>query len=363
MTQQDIAAMRAEADRIHARYDAHFAGQPRISRDPTLLDEMVASTDALLPRARAAGPDADALVATLEKNRTLYIDEANAVRSAQAAPPEVLAGHELGTWAQLTFNRYRRHFAGKARATRDLGLLGEMIAELTRIEGALKGLGARLDGPASSIESTLEQATSSRELYERERGAIRTARGAGTLDEQGDILATVANDQFALYKGHFAGKSRLSRRPALMERMVDSLGTVLERMRALQTQGLHAEGNTRNIGIVEARLTLYRQELDKIREARQGSSLSQLVSAFGEAANKVFEAYREGFAGKDRKTRDPEALSVLCDALYDLARQMDDLDRVREDETNQHNLAVVLDQLRLYEREYGLIVEARSDAG
>lgn len=356
MTKNDIDALRRRADRVHARYDAHFAGQPRISRDASLLDEMIAETDGLLKSARAER--ADALVATLEKNRALYVQEAAAVREAQQAPPEVLAAHELATWAQTAFNRYRRHFAGKARATRDLGLLGEMIDDLTRIDRALAGLGARSDDPM--IGSTREQVQQSLELYKRERGAIVEARAAGTLGEQGDMLAAVANGQFELYRQHFAGKSRLSRRPALLERIVDTLGQVHERMRALQKQGLHAEGNARNIGVVEGRLALYREELEKIREIRQSSTLPQLVSAFGEAANQVFDAYRETFAGQDRATRDPEALTVLCDALYDLARQMEDLDRVRDDESNQHNLAVVLDHLRLYEREYGLIVDARA---
>lgn len=361
MTKTDTAALRAQADGIHARYDAHFAGQPRISRDPSLLDEMVREIEDLLPRARAAG--ATELVETLEKNHALYGKEAAAVREAQAAPPDVLTAHELGSWATLTFNRYRRHFAGKSRGTRDLGLLGEMITDLERIERAVDGLRERAEEPVASIESTFKEVSESRELYVRERTAIREARGAGTLDDQGNTLASVANDQFKLYRHHFAGKSRLSRRPALMERMVASLEVVHQRMKALEAQGLHAETNTRNISIVEGRLAAYREELEKIRESRQQSSLERLVSAFGEAANKVFEEYRAGFAGQDRRTRDPEALSILCDALYDLARQMDDLDRVREDERNQHNLAVVLDQLRLYEREYGLVVDARSDAG
>ncbi len=359
MTQQDLAALRSEIDRIHARYDAHFSGQPRVSRDPTLLDEMVKQTDALLPRVRAAG-DAG-LVETLEKNRTLYSNEARAVREAQAAPPEVLSAHELGAWANLTFNRYRRHFAGKSRATRDLGLLAEMIDDLGRVERAVEALQKRLDQPVASVDGTLKEVSDSRALYTRERAAIREARGAGTLDEQGSILASVANDQFQLYRHHFAGKSRLSRRPALMERMIASLELVLERMKALEAQGLRSDSNTRNIGIVDSRLTLYREELSKIRETRQQNSFSRLVSAFGESANGLFEKYREGFAGQDRKTRDPDALSVLCDGLYDLARQMDDLDRVREDETNQHNLAVVLDQLRLYEREHRMVVDARAD--
>ena len=54
-----------------------------------------------------------------------------------------------------------------------------------------------------------------------------------------------------------------------------------------------------------------------------------------------------------------DLLNRIFEGLYDLARQMDDLDRVREDSGNEHNLAIVLDALRLYDREDALIREAR----
>lgn len=357
MTQPDPNAARRRAEQIHARYDAHFAGQPRVSRDASLLDTLVAETDKLL-ETLGDGDASDALRASLQKNRALYEREAKAVREAQAAPSEVLAAHELAAWAQFTFNRYRRHFAGQPRATRDLGLLAELIDDLVRIERGLAGLSGRSDD--SMIGSTLDQVRASLELYRAEQGAVAEARGAGTLQEQADILASVANAQFSLYRAHFARKSRVSRRPALLERIVQGLEQTGERMRALSAQGLHAEGNRRNIEIVEQRARLYRDELEQVRSARQGTSFTQLVSELGAAANEVFSSYREQFAGRDRGGRDPELLSEMCDALYDLARQMDDLDRVREDETNQHNLAVVLDHLRLYERELKLIQEAKA---
>ncbi|MCB9552084.1 MAG: hypothetical protein R3F65_29220 [bacterium] len=357
MTETDIESARRRANQIQARYDAHFAGQPRVSRDASLLDTLIAESDRLLTELRSHR-DGAALRDTVQKNRDLYRREAEAVRAAQNAPAEVLAAHEFAAWAQFTFNRYRRHFAGQARATRDLGLLAELIADLARFERSLAGLADRNDDPM--IRSTLDQVRESLALYRSEQAAIAEARGAGTLQEQADILAAVANGQFVLYRAHFAGKSRVSRRPALLERMVETLATVADRMKALDAQGLRAESNTRNVGIVTERLALYREELERVRETRQQTSFQTLVSGLGEAANTVFTTWREQFAGKDRTTRDPQVLSEMCDALYDLARQMDDLDRVREDDTNQHNLAVVLDHLRLYEREYGLIQEAKA---
>jgi hypothetical protein len=359
MSHTDIEAARRRAAQIQARYDAHFAGQPRVSRDASLLDTLITESERLLADLRSSrDAAATELRDSVTKNRELYRREAEAVRAAQSAPGEVLAAHEFATWAQFTFNRYRRHFAGQARATRDLGLLAELIGDLVRFERGLAGLADRHEDPM--ITATLEQVRSSIALYRGEQGAIVEARGAGTLQEQADILAAVANGQFTLYRAHFAGKSRVSRRPALLERMVETLTGVAERMRALDAQGLHAESNTRNVAVVGERLAMYRDELDRVRETRQATNFNQLVSALGEAANTIFTTYREQYAGKDRTGRDPQVLSEMCDALYDLARQMDDLDRVREDDQNQHNLAVVLDHLRLYEREYGLIQDAKA---
>ena len=134
-------------------------------------------------------------------------------------------------------------------------------------------------------------------------------------------------------------------------------------MNALQIQGLHDDANERNMQIVGERLGMYRKELEAVRGARQGTTMERLVHALGEEANSLFEEYRGHFAGQDRATRDLSLLDRLFEALHDIARQMEDLDRVRPDENNQRNLAVVLDHLRLYGREDDLIREAQpSDA-
>ena len=177
--------------------------------------------------------------------------------------------------------------------------------------------------------------------------------------EQASILATVANAQFRLYSDHFAGKSRLSRRPARLERIVGTLTQTRDRMDALRQQGLHDPSNERNIGVVDGRLELYRKELEAVRSARQQTSMEALVRGLGEAANAAFDQYREHFAGQDRGTRDLQLLDSILEELHDMARQMDDLDRVRDDPANQRNLAIVLDQIRSYDREDQLIRDAK----
>lgn len=359
MNRPTADALRTRVQTIHQRYDTYFAGQPRISRDAALLDEMLVQLDALAAELAALPKDErPELQSTVDANRALYRREAEAIRALQAGGPELHAAHDASQWAQLTAHRYRRHFAGRARGTRDLALLGEMIDDLARIERSLVEMQPRVDDEI--VATTLATVRQNLELYRGERTAIATAREAGTLQEQADTLAALANDQFQLYRDHFAGQSRLSRRPALLERIIGQLEQLGDRMRALEAQGLYAESNEKNAQIVAERVGLYRQELGAVREARQQASLSALVDAFGEAANAVFARYREHFAGQDRGSRELDRLAALCDSLFDLARQMDDLDRVRADETNQHNLSVVLDHLRLYEKEYGLIQESRS---
>lgn len=356
----DFDSIIARANQLQARYDANFAGQPRISRNPTMLDEMAAEAQQLIAAAGTLEEaDTTEVVARLEKSVSLYRDEAVSIRTAQAASSDTHVAHEFGGWAQLVFERYRRHFAGQSRSTRDLGLLGEMVDTLERLQRNLEAL----DHEEAATQDALRSIETNLSLYRAERAEIVAARGAGTLNEQAGILAAVANEQFTLYRSHFAGHARLSRRPGLLDRMILTLEGVLDRMEGLRTQGLHLESNDKNIQVVNTQLSAYRKELEAVRAARQNTTYENLVNGLGEAANKIFERYRENFSGQDRKTRDAGLLSTLCDGLYDLACQMDDLDGVRDNETNQHNLSVVLDHLRMYQREHRMVLEAQSGTG
>src|SRR5690606_11604775 len=85
--------------------------------------------------------------------------------------------------------------------------------------------------------------------YQKEIDLIEKAQASGTADEQASLLATLANGQFSVYQGHFAGEPRVSRRPALLMRVISELRKIKERMVAFKQSGLDAEFNERNIGI------------------------------------------------------------------------------------------------------------------
>ncbi len=358
--QPSLADLRKKVNDLNAQYDAFFAGQPRISRDAALMDSL---RDGLQPvvaalQALPAGTERDDILRTAQNNLNLYGTEGDAIRKAQAAGPDALEAHRLATWSTFTTRRYVRHFAGRARATRDLGLLNELIEDLKRLNEDVATLGQEFsNGELSEARTTVEN---SLRLYQEERTAIQEACTRATPEELADVLAQVANDQFQLYQDHFVGKARNSRRPDLLQRMVGSLQGVLDLMQSVGAKLPGHTHNGRNIETVTRQIQFFESELGEIRKARQESSFKDLVGALGQAANQVFEEYRQHFAGQDRRTRELARLSKLCDQLYEIAHQMDDLDRVREDEMNLHNLSIVLDNLRFYEREYDEVQKAQN---
>lgn len=351
--------VRRGIDDVVQRYTAFFAGQPRITRDARMLDQMVRDLEGMKPDLLALpGTERGELTTRVNDAIELYRKEAQAVRASQEQGPEALAAHRLATWSYLTFARYRHHFAGQSRGTRDLLLMGEMIADLEQLQVQMTAQKRR--ATTDELEQAHTAVVDQLNLYREERKAIAQVRIDGDLPEQSDRLAALANNQFSLYGDQFAGKSRLSRRPMLLERIIDSLRQIGERMQALVTQGHKHESNRRNIEIVNERIAAYRKELAEVQKVRAATDFPSLINALGAAANEVFAEYREHFAGQDRATRDLARLTKLLDSLFDIGRQMDDLEQVRHDDTNARNLQIVLDNLRMYDREHAAIQEAKA---
>ena len=142
--------------------------------------------------------------------------------------------------------------------------------------------------------------------------------------------------------------------------MIDNLTETLERMKALRAKGLRVEYNDKNIEIVEQSLGTYRSELTEIRKARQTTKIADLQGMLGGAANEVFEAYRKAFAGQDRRTRDLDLLTTICDQLGEIGKQMASLGAFEPTDQNTKNLQIVTDQRVLFEREYTMIEEAKA---
>jgi hypothetical protein len=355
--------IRSQVDQIGAEYDGLFAGHSRVTRDLNVLNDLsnrMKRCQEDLERIQRTIPAAEfgQIRDSIRQSLQIYDTERKEIMRVKSLGPDFAEFDDLRTQANLVFGMYRRHFAGKSRSTRDLGLLAEMIDDLERISENMKELGPTIP-PGHGVQEDIDLVAQNHKMYVAERGEIVEARGMGTSEEQGTTLAECANGQFKLYDTHFAGKSRATRRPALLQRMIDTLTQVQDRMKNLRTQGLRDNPNDQNIEIVEQSLGTYRTEINEVRKAREGVSFQTLQGNLGGAANEIFQKYAQNYAGQDRRTRSLELLSDICDELSELGRQMWDLGRAEPSEMNDRNLQIVTEQRVMFEREYTMIEEAK----
>lgn len=364
MATPNVKQLQQQVDALASEYSARFAGHPRATRDPNDLSSILARLRGLKSQADTLpGGTRDLEVRSLreviESNIKLYENEKTLIEQARAGGGAVVEFAKLGTQANFAFARYRRHFANKSRNTRDLGLLAELIEELTKIQASMQELLPKVSNQ-SGAEGDLKLVTDNLTLYRQERGEIVDARNTGTAEDQANTLAEVANEQFKLYRDHFAGQARATRRPQLLQRMIDNLEQIRDRMQTLRQQGLRADFNDKNIEVVTQNLETYRNELKEIRKVRESTKIDDFVGNLGGAANTVMEGYDQNFAGQDRRTRDIELLGTLCDRLYEVFIQMRDLDRATRNNSNASNLAITTDNLTMLEREYTAVDDAKN---
>lgn len=360
-----VETLGKELEQVDREYATDFAGHSRLTRDVDQIDRMIKRTASVVSQiekipAAAQGPDLQRMREAASASLTLYKNEKVAILQAQEVGPAFEQFSVEATAANFTFGRYLRHFAGQDRSTRDVALLGELVDDLRQID---KRMTALLEtAPKGAQDFTKDRAVVRENLaqYTKEIELIEAAQKSGTPEEQASVLATLANNQFAIYQLHFAGEPRISRRPALMMRVVGTLKKVRERMAALKTSGLSVEFNDKNMGIVDDRLGVYENELAEIRKLRQATSMTDIMGELGGAANKLFEQYRTNFADKPRTSADPQLLSNLSDKLGEVRRQMADLARAEESEMNLKNLDIVTEQLVMFESEFEQVVRARA---
>lgn len=354
--------LREEMDLISGEYDRDFAGQSRASRDIEQLDGIIRRTGDVLRRiddipVAAQGPQLANLRELVSGSKGVYETEKKAVLDARQQGPEFPEFSRLATAANFVFARYGRHYAGQNRSTRDAGLLAEMVEDLKQIKTRMNAVANKKK--SDTYGRDLEVVTQNTQMYTQELAEIQKAQKEGTQEEQAGLLATLANDQFAVYRTHFAGHSRVTRRPQLLQRAIDNLKRFHVGMKALETAGFVNEHNPKNIEVVQQNLALYESELVEIRKARQSTSMVDLMGELGGAANELFEQYRQNFAGKNRTTVAMDLLSTICDKLGELLRQQSDLARAEKNDMNENNMNIVSDQLAMYEQEWEAVKAAQ----
>lgn len=363
-----IQSIQQEFDQINNEYAEHFAGQSRATRDLNRLASLTSRTKSLLARietipAAARGADITSLANDISEQIKLFDAERGNIERAKKAGPALEKFAPLATAANFTFARYVRHFAGQSRDTRDPDLLDEMIEELVRLDKEMGDLISKTSGDAvNDFRNDQNTVRQNLDMYRQEREQIVKIQSSGSPEAQAERAATLANNQFELYRQNFAGHSRVSRRPQLLQRMIKNLERTQGIMEKVQKSGFAPDFNAGNLDIVKQNLDMYRSELAEIRKAKEQNKPEDIAGELGDAANKLFAEYREGFAGKNRTQVDQKLLSSICDRLYEVFRQMRDLVRLGAGEMNTKNLEIVTDQLSLFTREYDAVGEAQKGA-
>jgi tetrahydromethanopterin S-methyltransferase subunit G len=334
---------------LRNRYQGRFAGQPRITRDLSELQAMIADLDGLKS-------DDAAETELIGQLRASWSSEADAIETAQKSGAGVRELQDIQQWFDETVGRYRRNFAGQNRATRDIGILFEMIADLEWLSARLDN--APADAPADQadeLEKVVEQHAT---LCKGEVDAIRQARRSGTQQERAMRLANLANGQFARYRSLFANQNRVSRRPSSLDTIVRVLTEIRDEMITLGT--VPGTPHMDNLGIVDRRLGAYQTEQTALHKMAQENGAEARGLAIGDAANKLFATYREEYAGKPRTQADPDRLNEIWEQLWCLTRELGDLSKLTPSPTLHRNLQITRDMLRLFSREHSAISDARS---
>ncbi|MBN2799878.1 MAG: hypothetical protein JXX28_12100 [Deltaproteobacteria bacterium] len=349
-------------DSIHDRYRGHFAGQSRATRDLGLLSQL---TDELQPlRAQASAlsgvlPGGEGIVGRIDEYLALYQSEQQAISKLQAAGPDATDAATLVDWDQVDHQRYARHFAGQSRLTRDHGLMIELSDQSRGRIAAFKGILGRQG--EDFMPGVLDTLVARQKMYDKEREEIPHAIASVSPADRARYLATAANGQFQLYRDHFEGKARNTRRLPLIQRMTQQLRVILREMETLRDRhGVNTESHRSNIEKVSARITHHQNEMVQIQAAVGQTSLGDRISGLANEANALFQTYREGYAGKARAQADLSQLGLLCDQLHEIGLTMVELHEQLSNPTLAKNTAIVLENLKRYEREYEAIKATRT---
>ena len=361
---QRAAKIRYTLEQFQQSYQSQFAGQPRLSRDPRILETWVARAEELIPQIKTLPRTTqNALLTTLNERISLYRKEAKAIRSSQELNEVSQTAYRYIEWSKLGTDRYERHFAGQSRNTRDSALLSELIVDAKLwVAKSQKHLSDHEDefeeSAQQDLQAEIDRLKERVVLYEGELKAVASAQSDGDSTQQSDLLAYLANQNFTLYRAHFGGLPRNSRRLETLERVTSNLDAIRNHMKRLQREGLDTERHLQNLKVVEHNLNSYRSEEEQIQSTQNSMSYDQWIEALSEGTQKVHAVYQEEFAGKNRSTCDPVLLNVLCDQLYDLAYQMRPFLQSSPHAEERALLQNTLDQFRVYHREYLLVSEA-----
>ncbi len=265
----------AAANFVFDRYNRHFAGQSRDTRDLGLLRELSEELKGIKKRMLAIGgkklPEPMARdVELVTSNIERYQIEEREVPKAQSAGTAEEQANRLAFLANHQFAVYQAFFAGQSRISRRPQLLVRVVDNLKRIKTAMFELKSRglkqasNDGNIGVIDSRLK-------AFETELGEIRKVRSGTPLTDIMGALGGAANDLFEEYRKDFAGKDRTSVSLDQLNALVDKLDELRRQMEELGRVE-KSEMNTKNLNVVRDYQTSWVREYQAVKAAQQGQA-------------------------------------------------------------------------------------------
>jgi hypothetical protein len=266
------AELASFANQVFGRYQRHFAGQSRNTRDLGLLREMIAdlaSTREGMERLRAAGRGkliGDDL-GLVERTLGMYQAEIGEIEKAQDTGSLDDKANLLAGLANSQFQAYHTHFSGRARLGRRPQLLERVIAALRDLElrmASLEDAGLKADFNAQNAQIVRKN----RERYENELSHIRLARQEAGLEELLGHLGDEANEIFDEYGKTFAGKDRATVDLAALGGLCDRLGEIARQMRDL-LRAVPSDTGRQNLEVVLGQLSMFETEWVAVHRRQQ----------------------------------------------------------------------------------------------
>src|SRR5262245_21959939 len=129
--------LRARLGRIDDHFECEFVKRSRVLHDIARMDGLIASTKNLLATieqfpARTRGPELNALEHGIRARLAVFSKERAQIDAFVKSTADERAFFDKQAGAILVFARFWRHCAGQQTATRDLGLLTELLGIANR---------------------------------------------------------------------------------------------------------------------------------------------------------------------------------------------------------------------------------------
>lgn len=264
------AELAGQANRVFDRYQRHYAGFDRATRDylklSAMTEELVAIEDKMAQLVKAGVNEATKDRGIVKEQIALYRAEIANIKQAQIAGTNSEKVDRYASLANDQFRDYRIHFSGKGRPSRRIGLLERMKSNLKIYRRYMNDL--QKSGFHNTMnEKNLTVVSQNITMYEGEIEEVKKAKASIPVKDLAGTLGGAANEIFQSYRASFAGKDRSGVDADLLSDLCDGLYDIALQMRDISNE-IDIESNDANLRIVEENLTSYENEYRAIKEAQ-----------------------------------------------------------------------------------------------